>query len=293
MVKLNYLQEYVLLAETLNFSKTAEMSFITQPALSRHISIIENEMGAKLFERTTRSVKLTSAGETVYEAFKYILTIYQQTQKKAHKQGLSDNQRLVISSPYYWTGDYTEPLIRRFRNAYPDCEVEIHSCQPHEGWEELKKSDCDIFISNEMADTVQKIKRVPFEKEEVQLFMRSDNPLAEKEAVDFTDMQDEKYIYIRGYEYWRDRLLMELSDAGIFPSEVIRCNQIDELGMVIQKENGLAFMAYSVRHMNRSYIVSRPFREKYYIDMFVYYRQDTENHMVKELVSMLNQANMQ
>ena len=41
MIKLNYIQEYILLAETLNFSKTAEMSYITQPALSRHILVLE------------------------------------------------------------------------------------------------------------------------------------------------------------------------------------------------------------------------------------------------------------
>ena len=287
MVKLNYLREYVLLAETLNFSKTAEMSYITQPALSRHISIIEEEMGAKLFERTTRSVKLTSAGEAVYEAFKYILTIYQQTQKKAHKLDLIGKDRLVINSPYYWTGDFTEPLIHRFQKIFPECEVEIRSCQPIDGLEGLRKGECDIFISFEMPDTAPPIQRIFFEKEEVRLFMGKDHPLAEKDTVSFSDMHDEKYIYIKGFELWRDRLLYELADAGVFPSEVIRCNQVDELGIVIQRENGLALMVYGARHMNRPYIVNRPLKEEYYVDMFVYYRQDTENRMVKELVNML------
>ena len=69
MIKLNYIQEYILLAETLNFSKTAEMSYITQPALSRHILVLEEEMGTKLLLRTTRNVQMTPAGEMVYEAF--------------------------------------------------------------------------------------------------------------------------------------------------------------------------------------------------------------------------------
>lgn len=288
MVKLSYLQEYVLLAETLNYSRTAEMSFITQPALSRHISIIEKEMGAKLFERSTRSVKLTPAGETVYEAFKYMLTLYQQTQKKAYKLDLKNKDRLIINSPYYWTGDFTEPLVYRFQRVFPECEVEIKSCQPLDGMEGLKKGECDIFIAMEMPDVVSPIQKIPFEKEEVQLFMRSDHPLAEKESVDLSDMHNEKFISLKGFEVWRDRQLLELADAGVYPSEIIRCNQIDELGMVIQKENALALQTYCIRHMNRPYIVNRPFKEKYYIDMFVYYRQDTENRMVKELVNMLS-----
>ena len=62
MIKISYLREFVLLAETLNFSKTAEKSYITQPALSRHLALLEDEMGATLMERTTRKVSLTPAG---------------------------------------------------------------------------------------------------------------------------------------------------------------------------------------------------------------------------------------
>ena len=46
MIKLNYIEEYVTLAENLNFTKTANHLYITQPALSRHISIIEEMVDA-------------------------------------------------------------------------------------------------------------------------------------------------------------------------------------------------------------------------------------------------------
>ncbi len=82
MIKLNYIQEYILLAETLNFSKTAEMSYITQPALSRHILVLEEEMGTKLLLRTTRNVQLTPAGEMVYEAFLLYDEIVQPSKRK-------------------------------------------------------------------------------------------------------------------------------------------------------------------------------------------------------------------
>lgn len=49
MIKISYLREFVLLAETLNFSKTAEKSYITQPALSRHLALLEDEMGANAY----------------------------------------------------------------------------------------------------------------------------------------------------------------------------------------------------------------------------------------------------
>ena len=76
ILKLNYIREFVTLAETLNFSKAAEKLFLAQPALSRHIAIIEEIMGGRLFQRTTRNVSLTPAGEAVYNAFIEILRQY-------------------------------------------------------------------------------------------------------------------------------------------------------------------------------------------------------------------------
>ena len=59
MIKWSFIKEYVILAETLSFTKAAELSYITQPALSRHIAILEEEFDCRLFERSTREVKLT------------------------------------------------------------------------------------------------------------------------------------------------------------------------------------------------------------------------------------------
>ena len=61
-----HIKEFVLLASNLNFSKAAEDSFISQSSLSKHIRILEKELGAQLFIRTTRSIMLTEAGNHVF-----------------------------------------------------------------------------------------------------------------------------------------------------------------------------------------------------------------------------------
>ena len=121
MIKMEYIEEYVTLARTLNFSRTAERHYITQPALSRHIQLIEEEMGAVLLTRTTRSTELTPAGEAVYECFRSMLTLYSTARKQAQELSVSDNGIITINSPYYWTADHTEPLLSAFSVEYPMC----------------------------------------------------------------------------------------------------------------------------------------------------------------------------
>lgn len=60
---INRLNEFIVLATHLNYSKAANQLFLTQPALSRHIHDLEQTLGAKLFIRDTHNVYLTSVGQ--------------------------------------------------------------------------------------------------------------------------------------------------------------------------------------------------------------------------------------
>src|SRR4051812_43001117 len=62
-MELIWLEDYLALAETLNFSRAAELRHVTQPAFSRRIRALEQWIGATLFDRTTHGVALTPAGE--------------------------------------------------------------------------------------------------------------------------------------------------------------------------------------------------------------------------------------
>lgn len=66
-MEIERLREFLDLADTMSFTKTARNMSITQPTLSRHIADLEHEVGAELFSRTTTSVSLTDAGRALYQ----------------------------------------------------------------------------------------------------------------------------------------------------------------------------------------------------------------------------------
>jgi DNA-binding transcriptional LysR family regulator len=66
-MRISYLNEFILLARMLNFSEAARLLDITQPALSKHVNALEQDLGTKLIDRSTRPLTLTKAGSILYD----------------------------------------------------------------------------------------------------------------------------------------------------------------------------------------------------------------------------------
>ena len=99
------LREFTTLARILNYSKAAEALFIAQPTLSKHISLLEKEVGVKLFLRSTQKVELTQAGRIMLESGEKILLEFNSMKrnlekctegKRAWNQNLDDRCGLVL-----------------------------------------------------------------------------------------------------------------------------------------------------------------------------------------------------
>lgn len=287
MIELSYIYEYIVLAETLNFSRAANICYITQPALSRHIAAIEEEMGGKLLERTTRSVKLTPAGRSVYTSFKDIWQEYDSAKEQTKVLSAGIHGMLRLSSPYYWTEDFTEPVIRQFRRELPLCDVMVTSCQPNEGLVNLSEERTDIAVYPYVPDVDSRIRRVPFADEKLCVICRKDNPVAKKESVRADELTDELFVFTCQFNSDYDqynRLIRSLLNAhGVYVKNSQFTQQVDTVGLTIQETDGVCIMPYGVRNMNRSYLKAVPISdEDCRMRMCLYYKIDNTNPLIPQ-----------
>lgn len=288
-MKLHYIEEYLKLAETLNFSKTAEIMYITQPVLSRHIAIVEAEMGAKLLQRNTRHVVLTEAGKVAYENFTAMLTQYHIALEQIKLLTSGQLGSLKISSPYYYTSDFTEPIVERFSLAYPKCDVHILSCQPIEGLKSLLTGNSDLFLTTNTGLTANsELRQIPFASEILAVLLPSMHPLANQSFINPTDLVNETFIFLdnnAGYRDFNAEILSIFVRFGISPKKTIFTQQVDTLGLAIRKTGGISIMPYSVRHMDRDYIKTIPLiGHEFIVKMCLYYRYDNPNPLIHNFI---------
>jgi len=122
---LDQVRYFLALAQELHFWNAAEKLFITQSALSRQIKAMEDELGVQLFERSKRSVKLTSAGAFLYEQWKRI----SEEIERVHRQARSIHEGVFGSLSIAYPGSiaygFLPALVSSIADALPQVRLEL------------------------------------------------------------------------------------------------------------------------------------------------------------------------
>lgn len=121
---------FIRVCEVRNFTRAAQDLYISQPALSRRILTLEDELGVKLLERSTSGLHLTEGGKLFYENAKKLIEAENKLKEKMekHRDGFYGQIRIGYSSHCY-----KEPLIfatHLFQSTYPGIEVDFQSMSP-------------------------------------------------------------------------------------------------------------------------------------------------------------------
>ncbi len=129
----------IALYESLNFSQTAEKLGISQPALSKQILSLENDLGVKLFDRTTNPMSVTAAGEHFFKEAQKLL--YKEEQLIRSMEDFKSGNRGALNigvSPFRCLY-LIPPLAEKIKQKYPNVEIILHE----EGSDRLRKDAAD------------------------------------------------------------------------------------------------------------------------------------------------------
>lgn len=135
-------------ADCMSFSQTSERLYVSQPAVSRQIKLLEQELGCRLFDRTRKnSIQLTPAGVVFQDAFSQIQTIYHQAAETAQSLSSHCPMQLKIGIGSGW--DMSTALLRVKRQVtqhYPQAELLFESQDFRELRRRIRTGELDVMI---------------------------------------------------------------------------------------------------------------------------------------------------
>jgi DNA-binding transcriptional LysR family regulator len=146
-MELRQLRYFVAIAEEGSFTRAAERLWVAQPGLSTQIRRLEEELGIQLFDRHTRGVDLTAAGELFLERARVALPAVEAAGATGAdvRAGVSGTLRLGLSSGAGWR--HTPLLLHRFAREWPGVEVGVLEGPGGALWRDLRDGRLDAVIA--------------------------------------------------------------------------------------------------------------------------------------------------
>ena len=140
------LQIFLNLAETLNFARAAELSHLSQPALTLAVQSLERSLGGKLFSRTTRRVRLTPEGEMLLPRARQLLAEWEDTEEMLRYRFTLKRGRVTVAAMPSFAGALLPSLLFKYRRAYPLIDVAIQDVIHEQVVELVQKGRVEMGI---------------------------------------------------------------------------------------------------------------------------------------------------
>jgi DNA-binding transcriptional LysR family regulator len=203
-MELRQLRYFVAVAEAANISRAARKIFLTQPALSRQIKTLEDEIGQSLLERQAHSIRLTPVGEALLREARELLQHAEQVVERVRAAGWGVRLR-VGYAPSLAAGTLSA-AVQNFTQAHPKARVELLDLSTKEMLAGLEAGELDVAVTVGQQRETRGLHWVSLVRAPWQLAVQRAHPLSRRSPVTPAEVAREPLLVFcqRDYpEYWQ------------------------------------------------------------------------------------------
>ncbi|MEU5851131.1 LysR substrate-binding domain-containing protein [Saccharopolyspora shandongensis] len=264
-MELRYLTAFVAVAEELHFGRAAKRLQMAQPPLSQQIRQLEKELGVQLFERNTRSVRLTSAGESFLEPARTALDDVDIAVRAAKAAGRGEYGRVTVGFAGASSHESLPRLTRAVRAAHPGLELVMRG-QTYANVALAKVADGSLDLGfvrlpvNQVGSPTPGVQTRVIEVEELICALPQDHPLAGRERIAIEDLADEPFVSFpsNAGSTVRDALVKACVSAGFNPRVVQEAPDSYTILALVAAGVGVTLTLTSCQHIQQTGTVYRP-----------------------------------
>jgi len=245
MVDLLRIETFLHAAENLNFSEAARILHISQPTVSHHIKIMENDLGVTLFERQGATIKLTDAGKLLVPWARRVIrdSIEMQEMMESLKEGMAGTLQIACSTT---AGKYVLPqLAARFSVRHPNVRTKLLRCTPPHVLLNLVEGDANLgVVSYEIPG--KDIELQEFFQDLIAVIVPRNHPFALRENVLPEDLIGEPIIMREETSGTRKIVLSELVKHDISVHDITNFMEVANAEAIVRTVSagyGISFVS--------------------------------------------------
>ena len=247
-------------AEEGSVSAAARKLHVAQPPISRQIALLEEELGTALFRRGNKGMKLTEAGESLYQqGQQYIADMVHLTEQvRSLGAGVRGMVRVGL---LYSTVPYALPYLQAYRQAYPQVELYIRLGSPQDLMADLNHGALNaLFLRAGVQETLSLSGRVLGDDALKLIVTARSDPAPGLDPIPIEKLQGVPMCLLRSDDLWgyNESLVKECQRSGFSPNIVCQCYDTPVAMQLVQSGFGVSYLPESiVKTMPRSGIYAK------------------------------------
>ncbi len=257
-MELRPLRSFIAAAEDGNISRAAQRLNLTQPALSRQIKGMEDELGVTLLERGAHSFSLTPAGELLLREGRILLERADALEQRVRAAAKAQTIRVGYSPSL--TAGILSPAIEAFTQVHPKARVELSDLSSNEMIEALQKGTLDVIVTAPPAKDVPDITWTTVQQQAWRVAVPPQHPLISKDLLTPQDLHDQKLVIYtqRDYpDYW-SAITTWFKQQGINARIASECDGVTSLISAVEAGLGIALVVERIACLIPARIVLKP-----------------------------------
>jgi len=291
-MELRHLRYFVAIGEEQHYKRAAQRLRVAQPALSRQIQDLEEEIGFKLFDRLPRGVKISAAGKSFIEDARRILSEVDEAAARAKRvaSGQSGILRVGFVESISWHGVVPDSF-RQFRERQPNAELQLKPASSAEQTEAVHSSLLDACFVFTIAKIGRELTQLPIASLNLMLAVPKAHPLTKIRRLRLRDLNDAAFIWFprRESPAFYDQLMYECFRGGLKSPHIVQegVNEATILSLV-SCGLGVAFVSSATRWRCPESVALLPVTDlKLPLSFALIWRKDNTSQLLEKFVADL------
>ncbi|MEH7748774.1 LysR family transcriptional regulator [Neobacillus drentensis] len=245
VLELRQLQLFIEVAKHKSITKAAESMHLSQPALSKSIRVLEEELGMTLVIRTNKTSDLTDAGKIVLEYAQKMVGILSEMKTTLNDITNLSRGQITIGLPPIIGSLFFPRVIAKFHHAFPNIELNITEYGGARVVKSVEEGEFELGVAVLPIDEKQ-FDVYPIVEEEMKLLVFKDHRLASRKVVDIKELKEEEFIFYHEEFALNQIMRNQFIEVGFEPKILFQSSQWDLMTEMVAANLGITILPRSI-----------------------------------------------
>ena len=293
-MEFHQLRYFIAAAEELSITAAAKRVHVSQPALSRQIAALEDEVGVALFDRIRKRIYLTDAGRFFLPRARQILCDAETSTQLIREQFGKAKRTLRAGFQNPFLDDIIAPAVKSLRKSTPRLKVELFELEPRAQLDRLRDGELDLaIVGNLVEKDRERFATRRLMKNRMAAVLPDDHPLAGRKQIPLKLLAEDSHISLSDAIFpGRRKFITEICQAqGFDPAIVAECNSIPLLLGEVSTGSGVALLPRHCEKLPHAGCVFVKLQSPVvYAEIIAVFREEEQSGVLSKLLTNLQSA---